>query len=139
MKVQKLRHWRHADAAWFRDLDRRCFPTDEAMENGPNYHWWIISDGQGWVVGFAGLYVDDADVAHFCRAGVVPERRGMGFHLEMIEKRIVWCRRRRLGRIETYAHPGNLVSIANLKVYGFKGREVKANGKKWLRLWRDLP
>jgi ribosomal protein S18 acetylase RimI-like enzyme len=137
VKVQKLRHQRHADAEWFRDLDRRCFPHDEPFVNGPAYHWWIISAGPNfWVVGFAGLYVGTGNVAHFCRAGVDPKWRGMGFHRELIRARIAWCRRKGIKRIQTYAAPDNLRSIRNLKDYGFKSRAIQ-NGT-WVRLWRDV-
>ena len=134
MKVQKLRHWRHADADWFRDLDRKCFPYDEPFFNTARHHWWIVSN-RHQVVGYAGLYVDGT-VAYFCRAGVDPEWRRMGFHRALIAARIKWCRRHGITRIQTYAAPDNTRSIANLKAHGFKSRRPKKN--EWVQLWRNL-
>jgi RimJ/RimL family protein N-acetyltransferase len=133
VKVQKLRHWRHADADWFRGMDARCFPTDAPFENTPHCHWWIVSDARHWVCGYAGLYVKKG-VAHFYRAGVKSWSRGKGCHAALIKARIAWCRRKGIKRIKTYASPDNAVSIRNLKRHGFKSRTVGG----WVRLWRVL-
>lgn len=118
--TKKLRFWKHADAGWFRDLDYKCFPTDEPFLNGENYHWWVVDDGDG-IVGYAGLYVD-GDTVQFCRAGVLPNYRRFGYHRVLIEARLRWARKHGFLVAKTYARLDNPRSVHNLKAAGFKHR-----------------
>lgn len=119
----KLRHWKHADAAWFRKMDAKCFPIDKPFTNGPAYHWWIADNERNWTIGFAGLYIDAQNVAHFCRAGIVPHGRHHGYHRNLIRARIKWCRRTGIKKIKTYARTDNYQSVSNLLECGFRGRK----------------
>lgn len=129
MSVAKLRHWKHADQGWFRDLDYHCFPTDEPFLNGENYHWWVVGQkpGGGRAIAYAGLYVD-GDSVQFCRAGVLPAFRNQGHHRALIQARLRWARRRGYKVARTYAHLDNPRSMNNLRKAGFRQRTHKSEG-----------
>lgn len=128
-RISKLRFWKHADGGMIRDLDIQCFPApDVSFSNGPNYHWWVLDNGQGFVA-FAGVYVGANGVARFTRAGTLPAFRGRGYQKALIRARIQWCRRRGIKTIKTYTSLDNKISAANLKSFGFKGRVNKGQNR----------
>lgn len=132
MKVQKLRRWKQADSGPLRDMDAVCFPTDTSFWNDERYHWWRI-DGMA----YAGLRVDKkTNIAHFTRAGVMPEARGQGLQKVLIKARLAWCKRQGIKVVKTYTSHDNTASIASLKACGFRGR--KSNDGKWIRFTKEL-
>ena len=147
MKVQKLRRWKQADSGPLRDMDAVCFPTDTSFWNDERYHWWVIGD-----VAYAGLRIDKekvrtekrgeeprtvtVEIAHFTRAGVVPEARGQGLQKLLIKARLAWCKRRGIKTVKTYTSSDNTASIASLKACGFIGR--KSRDGKWIRFTKEL-
>lgn len=152
MKVQKLRRWKQADSGPLRDMDAVCFPTDTSFWNDERYHWWAVSTDSGQMVAYAGLRIDkekvrtekrgrDDDfefvhVAHFTRAGVLPEYRGQGLQKLLIKARIAWCRRNSIVVIKTYTSSDNAASISSLKACGFTGR--KSRDGRWVRFRKEL-
>lgn len=122
LSIEKLRHWKKADAGWFRDMDNACFPApNETFLNGANYHWWLAWYGGDDMVGYAGLYVD-GDNAHFCRAGILPDWRGGNWQRDLIRTRLTWCRRRGIKTVRTYTNLTNYASQKNLEAEGFRHR-----------------
>lgn len=130
MKVQKLRRWKEADSGPLRDMDAVCFPTDTSFWNDERYHWWRIGN-----LAYAGLRVEKG-VAHFTRAGVMPDARGQGLQKLLIKARLAWCKRRGIKTVKTYTSFDNTASIASLKACGFRGR--KSNDGKWIRFTKEL-
>jgi GNAT superfamily N-acetyltransferase len=121
MRAEKARDWRVADRSWFRKLDEQCFPIDDPFMNGPRYHWWILRDGRGKKVGYAGLVVT-GDTAQFTRCGILPEHRGRNLQRVLLKSRLRWCRRQRLRVVTTYTMPDNVPSQRNLELEGFSSR-----------------
>lgn len=141
MKVQKLRRWKQADSGPLRDMDAVCFPTDTSFWNDERYHWWAVSDedrstfNSRCMVAYAGLRVEKG-IAHFTRAGVMPDYRGQGLQKVLIKARLAWCKRRGIKVVKTYTSHDNTASIASLKACGFRGR--KSNDGKWIRFTKEL-
>lgn len=130
MKAQKLRRWKQADSGPLRDMDAVCFPTDTSFWNDERYHWWIVGNAA-----YAGLRIEK-DVAHFTRAGVMPDYRGQGLQKVLIKARLAWCKRRGIKTVKTYTSFDNTASIASLKACGFIGR--KSRDGKWIRFTKEL-
>jgi len=124
--IRKLRHWKQADAGWFRDLDLICFPApDQTFFNSKECHWWVMEGGaaKGYRA-YAGLYVLE-NTAHFCRCGVLPEYRGNNHQQELIKARLKWCRRSGVEIVRTHVAVHNIRSHNNLITCGFRGRKSK--------------
>lgn len=136
MSIRKLRHWKQADAGWFREMDNICFPTDISFYNTQNYHWWVIRDGNK-PVAYAALRVEkkgDHRIAHFTRCGVLPEARGRGYQAKLIQARLSWCRRQNIRLVKTYTSHDNVKSANNLRAAGFRSRRTKG----WLKFRKEL-
>lgn len=140
VSVRKLRHWKEADAGWFRDLDNQCFPKDTSFYNTEDYHWWVVYEGDN-PVAYAGAMVksrtgDDKQIVRvdFTRCGVLPGHRGRGYQTRLIRARIAWCRRVKARRIETYTSLDNTQSRNNLLAAGFRSRRRGC----WFRYRLDL-
>lgn len=130
MKVQKLRRWKQADSGPLRDMDAVCFPTDTSFWNDERYHWWRIGNAA-----YAGLRVENG-IAHFTRAGVMPEYRGQGLQKVLIKARLAWCKRKGIKTVKTYTSADNAASAASLVACGFRSR--KSNDGKWIRFTKEL-
>lgn len=122
MRVEKVRSWKVADCSWFRKLDEQCFPIDDPFINGPRYHWWLLRDDSGKIVGYAGLVVT-GQKAQLTRCGILPGSRGKGAQRLLIKARVRWCRRKGLRLVTTYTMPDNFPSQRNLEREGFSSRK----------------
>ncbi|MCC6425630.1 MAG: GNAT family N-acetyltransferase [Phycisphaerales bacterium] len=127
--IQKLARWKQADEGWFRDLDNACFPKDSSFLNDEDYRWWVLYEGRT-PVAYAGLKVvawngDQSRIKRvkFTRCGVLPEHRGKGYQQRLIRRRLAWCRRAGVSRVETYTSLDNAVSGSNLLRAGFTRRK----------------
>lgn len=143
MTISKLRHWKEADAGWFRDLDNLCFPDDPSFLNDHFYHWWIVRDPTGRAVAYAGLSVrswrgqgkrERIYRVEFARCGVVGDCRGHGIQKKLIAARLRWCRQKKVSVVQTYTDPDNIYSQRNLKAAGFTAR--RRNG--WTTFRKEL-
>jgi GNAT superfamily N-acetyltransferase len=74
-------------------LQKQCLPGDIPCDvsNG----WWWVAYSAGTPVGFAGLTRTNswADCGYLCRAGVLPEYRGMGIQKRLIKAREIQAKR----------------------------------------------
>ena len=127
--IRKLGHWKQMDQGIFRDLDNACFPADSSFDNTEDYHWWVLCVGTQ-PVAYAGMKVaawngDASKVVRvqFTRCGVLPEYRGQGFQMRLIKRRLTWCRRAGVRRVETYTTLDNPQSRKHLLAAGFKSRK----------------
>lgn len=73
------------DGRWLRWMDAICFPEHEPFQFEGS-HWYIL-EYDGRYVGYAGWRNINPEVGELCRAGVLPEYRGMGFQQHMIKFR----------------------------------------------------
>jgi ribosomal protein S18 acetylase RimI-like enzyme len=106
-----------------RFLDRLCFlATDAAIDMSFGSHWWLVENGRGQPVAFAGMMPSRTmkGWAYLSRAGVHPKFRGHG-----LQRRLLMARR---GRARVMGYAGlltdtsydNIVSSNNLMDAGFR-------------------
>jgi GNAT superfamily N-acetyltransferase len=101
------------DVALVAELDRQCFPADDPYQ----YHaakWWLAYHG-GRVIAYAGARYWPPDNAVFlCRAGTLPEGRGLGAQRALIRRRVAWARKISASCCYTYTVPSGARSARNL-------------------------
>jgi RimJ/RimL family protein N-acetyltransferase len=123
------------------EMDRRCFPTDGAVEPDDDCYWWIVWDG-GKPVAFAGMrpcqIASNEGLASFTRCGVIKEYRGRGIQKLLIKARVRKAKRLGLKQVVTYVKKWNLASANSLIGCGFKLYGGTWGGKGSLHFFRDL-
>lgn len=123
------------------DLDRRCFPTDQAVDPDDDCYWWIAWEGDK-PIAFAGLRPCQEKVneglATLTRCGVVKDYRGQGIQKKLIRARVAYARRLGIKQVVTYVKKWNLASANSLIRVGFKLYGGKWGGKGALHFERSL-
>jgi GNAT superfamily N-acetyltransferase len=123
------------------ELDRRCFPTDGAVETSDGCYWWVVWDGVK-PVAFAGMRpcrekCNEGLVA-LTRCGVAKDYRGQGIQKKLIRARVAYAKRLRLRQVVSYVKNWNLASANSLIGCGFKLYRGVWGGKGSLHFYRDL-
>lgn len=104
-----------------RQMDKRCFPSDEPTDI-EDIWWWIVYRGKT-PAGYAGLQqtANKTEKTGFlCRAGVLPEHRGHGLHRTLIRARMRYAKQAGMKQLVTYTAIGNYASINGLVDRGFR-------------------
>lgn len=101
-------------------LDKQCFPDDTPFPTKERAWWWLAR----WDdvdAGFGGLLeVDNGSSGFLCRAGVVPDFRGRGIQLRLIQERVRYSRTCGHKQVLTYTSLQNAASNNNLIRAGFR-------------------
>ena len=123
------------------ELDRRCFPTDGAVETDDDSYWWVVWDSEK-PVAFGGMrpcqHKANEGMAAFTRCGVARDYRGQGIQKRLIKARVAHARRLGLKQVVTYVKNWNLASANSLIGCGFKLYRGTWGGKGSLHFYRDL-
>lgn len=104
------------------DLDRVCFPGFEPISEryfSDRVAWWLAED-DGYPVAFGGIAPSSKllHVGYLCRAGVIPECRGMGLQRRLIRVREAYARRQGWSQVRTDA--ASAPSANNLARMGYQ-------------------
>lgn len=102
---------------WLRWLDAICFPDCEPFVFEGS-HWYLL-EYDGKYVGYSGWRQISSDVGELCRAGIIPNMRGHGFHKHMIKFRERDMKDRGIIMSITSAFASNHHSINNLIACGY--------------------
>lgn len=118
----KLRLRQTKDMNVVHQLDSQVFDYKEhhpiATEDGSV--WWIVFDGKKPVAYAGALFLKDKNRVYLCRAGVLPEYRGMGLQKQLIRKRVQWSKDScGADSVVTYTDSDNIYSSNNLIKCGF--------------------
>lgn len=104
-------------------LDSLLFESDEPVKPEGSW-WWLIRDGRGKAIAFAGLracqYEANRGLAYMVRAGVRTKHRGKGLQKLLIRARVQLAKRKGFKEIVTYVMDWNLASANNLIACGFR-------------------
>lgn len=116
-------------------LDVECFPTDDICDKSGD--WWVARDRDGNIVAYAGLKQSEhyEKTGYLCRAGVVPEHRGQGLQLKLIQVRVNHARAQGWHWLvtDTYDNPvcGNNLICMQFRMY----RPLKPWGTEHSNYW----
>ena len=123
------------------ELDRRCFPEDQAVEPDDDCYWWIAWEGAK-PVGFAGMRPCqekcNEGYAALTRCGVLREYRGQGLQKRFLKARVAYARRLGMTHVVGYAMKDNYPSANSLMACGFKLYAGNWGGKSALHFQRAL-
>lgn len=108
-----------ADHPALRRLHRACFhrTPEPTWADGA---WWLVVDGAGREVGFAGVRQLRDNVWYLCRAGVIRRARGAGTQRRLIRVRERYARARGATALVTYTARWNVASANNLIRSGYE-------------------
>lgn len=82
--------------------------------------WWIVYDGEEPVAYAGADFLKEKNTVYLCRAGVLPEYRGMGLQKELIKRRLKWAKEVcEVDVVVTYTDVDNVHSVNNLIKSGF--------------------
>jgi len=121
------------------ELDARIFETDRRIQLG-RAAWWLVRDGAGSPVGFAGIsWVRGGRRWMLARAGVLPEHRRQGLHRRLLRARERHARRlASWAPIVTYTAATNTGSANSLLSAGYRVVNLQATqGGHWLNFRKD--
>lgn len=110
---------RHSeDTSAIAALDRRIFPSDEAVDVD-GARWWIAYDGAE-PIGYGGVasHAVTPRTAYLRRAGLLAAYRGQGIGSRLTAARLRWCRRH-FAEVVTYTTHSNFASMRALIGAGF--------------------
>lgn len=123
------------------ELDRRCFPTDAAVEIDDDCYWWLVWD-KDKPVAFAGMRpckeTVNVGLVALTRCGVVREYRGQGLQKRLLRARVAMARRLGFKQVVGYVKGFNLPSANSLIGTGFKLYRSSWGGKGALHFYRDV-
>jgi GNAT superfamily N-acetyltransferase len=123
------------------ELDRRCFPSDGAVEADDACYWWVVWD-DGKPIAFAGMrpcqLKSNLGLAALTRCGVTKDYRGQGIQKRLLRARVAYARRLGLRQVVGYVKNWNLASANSLIGCGFKLYGGTWGGKESLHFYRDL-
>ena len=105
---------------------------------------WFIGIEDGKDVCYCGVRLWE-NVAYLSRAGVMPDFRGKGYQLRMIQKRLEYIKKQGITRVVTDTIASNTASNNNLIKAGFKMYDPGDNGWKndhpsliyWEKSWLE--
>ena len=101
------------DSTVFSYKDHHPVNTDEGV-------WWIVYDGKTPVAYAGAIFLKEKNRVYLCRAGVLPEYRGLGLQRQLIRKRLAWAKSCGVSTVITYTDLDNVFSSNNLIACGFK-------------------
>lgn len=101
------------DSTVFNYKDHHPVNTDEGV-------WWIVYDGKTPVAYAGAIHLKEKNRVYLCRAGVLPEYRGLGLQKQLIRKRLLWAKSCGVSTVITYTDLDNVFSSNNLIASGFK-------------------
>lgn len=101
------------------DIDCKFFGESVSYKPKEKFHWWLVFDDDK-IVGYAGLDTTSLkDKAFLCRAGVLPEYRGLGIHKKLIKARERMAKKLGFDRVVTYTSHDNIKSSNSLIKRGY--------------------
>lgn len=113
----KLRIQQTKDMNAVHSLDAQVFDytIHHPLKTDDGSVWWIVLDGKKPVAYAGAVFLKDKNRVYLCRAGVLPEYRGIGLQRQLIEKRIKWAKNTcGAASVVTYTDAENIYSSNNL-------------------------
>jgi RimJ/RimL family protein N-acetyltransferase len=127
----KIHIQRSEDVETVREAHSLAFPRDPWP--GDDHEYWLATDGNGRVVGFASaIYWGDLKTVFLSRAAVVESAQGTGLQRRFISARVRWAKTiPGCEFVWTYVERWNYASLYNLLRCGFMALSCHRLGVKW--------
>lgn len=120
IRIRKVDGKSEVNAALLLWLQLQILPYDTPADTSQG-HWWVAFRGDQ-PAAFCGMYTSQRDpaIGYLCRAGVLPEFRGMRLQRRLIAVRERAAKKLGFTSLNTDTTPGNPASSNNLIACGFR-------------------